>query len=493
MRLVGNLRPWEGEFTAVVVDADRHVAYMGTFDTRGVAVMDIRDRSNPVLTDELLAPQLPNNPTDCIDVDLVGRYLLVSHHPIFGRDAFAGVSVYDTSADPYHPVLLRRIRFSACGLENSILDPEVESGRPYAYCSAFCLSDPRVFVVNILTGEIVGSYVSPEPFGCPPFPCAEVNAPHETMVRRHPRSGRVLDYIGYWDSGLRIVDVTDPTHPVEVGAFDYGPGTEFRNAHGAVVTPSANWVYVGDEIGSGETGGIHVFDASACDGTSHCTPIHVGFWHIPGHPVQDPAFRGGLLFAFDVHNMDPRGENTLLAGNYHLGVRLLDTTDKTAPEEISFYLPNDHTGDANAPEFFIGRRTWVALFGSDGLVYASDISHGFFILELNPHTVLPAGSSAFARTSEPDDRVGSVRVSSGTERHVITFTTSRAGRVSLSIFDVAGRRVADVTGGSGAAGRHTLEWSGSSEAGTRVASGLYLGRLSTPDGVRTVKLVHLRQ
>jgi hypothetical protein len=109
---------------------------------------------------------------------------------------------------------------------------------------------------------------------------------------RHPRSGLMLDYVSYWDSGLRIVDVTDPANPKEVGAFD----TPASLATVARITPPlhppGDWVYQDDEIGVGGTGGVHVLDTHACDGTAYCTPVQVGYWHINVHPLQAAAVNG---------------------------------------------------------------------------------------------------------------------------------------------------------------------------------------------------------
>jgi len=181
----------------------------------------------------------------------------------------------------------------------------------------------------------------------------------------------MLDYVGYWDSGLRILDVTDPTHPTEAGSFDYGPGTAFRNAHGAVASPSGDYVYVGDEFGFDQRGGIHVFDARTCDGTSHCSPTPIAFWARQSEDAGAPPPVGPFFasfVAFDVHNMFPLGENGLLVANYRLGVRLLDVTDKTNPNEISFYLPNNIGGVADDPNrpFFVGRERTTRSGGGTG-------------------------------------------------------------------------------------------------------------------------------
>src|SRR6266498_2461574 len=363
MKLVGALNPWkDGQFSNVAADASRHVAYLGSFDDQGVAVISTVDPTDPVLTDRLSTHITSDALTsDSADLDLVGRYLAISHQPWNDEGAFAGISIYDTAADPYQPTLVRRVALPG-GIHTVQLDPEVEQGRPYAYANAFEFGTTEVFVVNVLTGAVVGTYQSPEPQGCQPSEaqCDVFNSPHEGFLQRHPGSGRMLDYVSYWDSGLRIVDVTDPVHPVE--------------------------------IGSGGTGGVHVLDTHDCDGTRYCHPVQVGFWHINGHPVQAAAANGqgsgainGVFqryFTWDAHNLDVKGENTLLVANYTMGIRLVDTTDKTSPAETAFYLPNANKSLAcNQACYFQGRETWGAYFGSDGNIYASDFWLGFFIVK----------------------------------------------------------------------------------------------------------------
>jgi hypothetical protein len=116
-------------------------------------------------------------------------------------------------------------------------------------------------------------------------------------------------------------------------------------------------------------------------------------------------------------------------------------TTKSDPEQISFYMPTSDP-DVTSRKLYMGRRTYVALFGSDGLVYASDINYGFFILQLNEHTVLPPGAAGIEL-----DRAGrlNVRVATSAGSHTFAFSTQRSGRVSLGVFDVAGRRVHSTT------------------------------------------------
>jgi hypothetical protein len=67
-----------------------------------------------------------------------------------------------------------------------------------------------------------------------------------------------------------------------------------------------------------------------------------------------------------------------------------------------------------------------------------------------------------------------------------------ASHLSLSIYDVAGRRVATLAEGPHAAGFHRVIWSGEDDAGRPVASGVYLYHLESPAYSRTAKLALVR-
>jgi hypothetical protein len=70
---------------------------------------------------------------------------------------------------------------------------------------------------------------------------------------------------------------------------------------------------------------------------------------------------------------------------------------------------------------------------------------------------------------------------------VLRFALPADGDVSLKIFDVAGRQIADIGGGFMPAGSHTMDWN---VAG--VARGLYFARLSFNGEIRTQQIVVTR-
>jgi hypothetical protein len=62
------------------------------------------------------------------------------------------------------------------------------------------------------------------------------------------------------------------------------------------------------------------------------------------------------------------------------------------------------------------------------------------------------------------------------------------GRVSLTVFDVAGRRIATLLDRAVPPGVHGVTWDGRDARGRRVSSGVYFYRLQTPDGMFTRKM-----
>jgi len=74
----------------------------------------------------------------------------------------------------------------------------------------------------------------------------------------------------------------------------------------------------------------------------------------------------------------------------------------------------------------------------------------------------------------------------------ITFFIPRTERIALSLFDVAGRRVATPTEGPRAPGEHTVTWDGRTRGGDRAPSGVYLVRLESAGPVATGKLTLVR-
>lgn len=71
----------------------------------------------------------------------------------------------------------------------------------------------------------------------------------------------------------------------------------------------------------------------------------------------------------------------------------------------------------------------------------------------------------------------------------IEFGLPRAGDVNLSVYDLGGRLVRTLISGQIAAGQHTTRWDGRNDRGTQASSGIYLYRLTTPEGTLSRKMM----
>jgi len=150
-------------------------------------------------------------------------------------------------------------------------------------------------------------------------------------------------YVADWYAGLRVVDVSDPAHPTEVGSYDT-PGS----ARGVVV--SGGYAYVGGcGMAPDYDGWLQVVDVS-----DPVHPTEIGACDTPGY-AQDVAVAGGYAYVAD--------------GS--AGLRVVDVSDPARPTEIGFY---DTPGSASGV-YVSGDIAYVV--GYDGLwvVDVSDPSH----------------------------------------------------------------------------------------------------------------------
>ncbi len=74
----------------------------------------------------------------------------------------------------------------------------------------------------------------------------------------------------------------------------------------------------------------------------------------------------------------------------------------------------------------------------------------------------------------------------------LAFDLPSAGRATLVVFDVAGRRVKGLIDGDLPVGRHAVSWDATDDAGAKVAPGVYFYRLTTSAGTGTKSAVFVQ-
>jgi len=72
----------------------------------------------------------------------------------------------------------------------------------------------------------------------------------------------------------------------------------------------------------------------------------------------------------------------------------------------------------------------------------------------------------------------------------ISYALTNAGRISLAVYDLAGRKVADLFNGNQSAGNYQIDWDGIDNSGQVVSSGIYFYRLIA-DGQSTTRRMML--
>ncbi|MBI2869336.1 MAG: hypothetical protein HYX96_05880 [Chloroflexi bacterium] len=256
----------------------RAYAYLGTFDEpscdpgiTGVHVIDITDPANPRKAAFIQAP--PGTRVNDVTVariktasftgDVLVHSLEVCRSArAEGQAVTAGISLYDVT-DPLSPKPLAQ---NFLGFEVHNVFVYQQAGRPFVMVvedggdrdfHIVDISDPARPVEVSARGWrdwfdpqkdqlFLGAF--PEPlmhdFWAQSYPAKHPN-------RRY--AGKTIAYLAYWDAGLVVLDITDPSNPVFLGDSDYAdPDPLSReppegNSHDVAPTADGDYVFMGDE------------------------------------------------------------------------------------------------------------------------------------------------------------------------------------------------------------------------------------------------------
>src|SRR5919109_1084992 len=376
----------------------------------GIAVVDVSDPSAPDMVSTLDQP-----PKTSVEDVVVYR---AESGPMAGRDiAVGGIQVCggprsDTSiprglmtwdvTDPSSPVELGFLDTGCCtrGVHEFEVEHRDDLGRTFAYATVpaseyadasttsgfrdeqgrgdfrlIDITNPSLPVEVSDWGVLhdAGGPLGPGQ-GCDPDPVYGHSA-------EPSGDGRTV-FLAYWDSGFVALDVTDPTRPTLLGDTDYAPD-EDGDAHSSSYDDARELLFTADEdfcpnSGPGIEKGwgyLRVYDYS-----DRSDPVQIGEYRTPNSMTGGTPGSGD----YTIHNVFLVGTDAYISW-YSDGVRVVDVSDPTAPEEVAFFVPPAGKNPVKPSQRGVLSQTpqvWgVVVDDATGLIYASDMNTGLWILE----------------------------------------------------------------------------------------------------------------
>lgn len=225
--IVGEVaHPRAGSAHNVFIDGT--TLYLASNSSHDIEIFDVSDPSSPAWLSSITAPTGRVHDMTVIDGRCYGAFL------------GGGFTIHDVD-DPANPVPVG---------DHDYPDAFTHNVWPTADGQYLCTTDEvpgghlRIFDISIPSAIVqVGSWQTPS--GGP-----SSSIIHNVLVRGD------LAYLAYYEDGLRVLDVSDPTDPVAVAWYDTSPGDptgDFAGAWGAF--PFADDTYVSDL-----QGGLFVVD-----------------------------------------------------------------------------------------------------------------------------------------------------------------------------------------------------------------------------------------
>ena len=354
-----------------VVDGIAYVGHMGT-DGASTSVVDVRDPSQPRLIRQLEPP--PG--TRSHKVQAVGNTLIVNceRNPWGGADGgpseswTGGLKVYDIS-DRTDPVEVGFLPFPGKGVHRMSF---TEGHLAYMSASDDGFSDQFLAVVDLSDPS------APVEAGRWWMPGMREGETPTWSDDRHAKLHHALirgdrAYAGWWDLGVVILDISDLDDIRLVSHLPLGDEVS-KNTHTVMPMPGRDVLIVTDEALADRCQELQKV-ARVVDISDETAPAVVATLPIPQGDYCD---RGGRFGPHNVHEMRPgsfRSDSIVHMTYFNAGVRVFDVTDASAPQEVASYVPAHDDADGPPPQL---NDIFV---DADELVYVTErYRQGLFIL-----------------------------------------------------------------------------------------------------------------
>lgn len=372
-----------------------------------VLITDARNPANPQVVGRLQNP--PNTSIEDIVVYTAQYGRSKGHDIAVGGIQHCGDSLYDANANrglmlwdvtnPSAPTQIGYLNTGCCtrGIHEFEVQNRTDLRRTFAYASVpasrypdsttssgyrdqngdgdfrlFDITDPaNPFQVSDWGIQDIGG-----PFSAGQGCDADTNYGHGS----EPSDNGKLVFVSYWDSGFIALDLTNPAQPVYKGRTTY-PANADGDAHSASYDDARKLLFTADEdfckTGQGIEKGqgyLRVFDYS-----NLAAPVQIGSFRTPNSIGTNTQAAGD----YSLHNALVVGTDIYMSW-YSDGIRVVDASNPSALREVAYFVPpsaNNPVKPSQRGVLSNAPQVWgVEYDESTGLIYASDMNSGLWIL-----------------------------------------------------------------------------------------------------------------
>lgn len=337
--------------------------YVGHFGPSGMgtSILDASDPSDLVLVRNWRAPAGAH--THKVQV---ADGLLLTNHEAFrgGRPERVGLAVYDL-ADPFDPTRVGFWDSTGKGVHRIVW----EGGR-YAYVSATPDGYPeRIWVVVDLSDP--EHPVEAARWWWPGMREGETSDWPETEVRsvHHAMVHGDRAYVGFWDSGMVILDIADLDDISVISHLNWEVG---GHTHTCLPLLGRDLVAVTDEATFEDCAGpahmVRIVDVS-----DEAKPFVRSICPVPEGDFCDRGLRFGAHCLHENRPDSYRSDEVIVATYFNGGLRVYDVADPDAPTEIAHWIPECPPGQKAAQINDVFVATDLTIYATDrvnGGVYA---------------------------------------------------------------------------------------------------------------------------
>jgi len=354
------------------IDKKGDYLFVAHLNRKAFSVLNVADPSHPELVHQ--EPLPPS--THSHKVQIAGDLLIINNEQIAKGPFDPGIRLFDIK-DPAHPREVGFFRTGGKGVHRfwfadgqyAYLPTEMD-GYSWRIMQIVDVSDPT-------SPHEVGRWWVPGTWTAggekPTWPDRDEVGVHGPVV--------VGDraYVGCWDGGWAIVDVSDKSRPRTVSMLNWHPPYGGQT-HTALPLPRRNLVVVVDESTADycREGQKLIWMVDARDETR---PVPIAVFPVP---EGDYAQRGGHFGPHNVHENRPGAyqDDTLIYATYwNAGLRVYDTSNPYRPTEVAHYVPPTPPRQPGGEEKLTVQMNDLFV-AADGLIYCTDrFNGGLYVLE----------------------------------------------------------------------------------------------------------------